>query len=145
MKLVSSFLQLSVRIPTESRWLPSRNGDPQMMSCCTYQWVIPRFSRVLHLACLECAFISQSSPSYLEQEGKNSHTLELEQQRNLEDNLDGVGCELVNNSRIFLPVLKAASPRSSCPWSGSDEGLLLKCCRHPCIVFHQAKTSLAIV
>lgn len=39
MKLIYFFLQLFARIHTASRWLPSRNEDPQMMNCCTYQWV----------------------------------------------------------------------------------------------------------
>ena len=48
MKLALFLHQLSVRTHMASRWHPSRNEDPQMMNCYTYQWVSLGYSWLLH-------------------------------------------------------------------------------------------------
>lgn len=48
MKLALFLHQLSVRTHMASRWHPSRNEDPQMMNCYTYQWVSLGHSWLLH-------------------------------------------------------------------------------------------------
>lgn len=92
----------------------------------SYPWIFMVASFSLPWTCI-------CSPSYLGQEGKNLHSPGACTTKWLR------WYSLWTTAIGFLPVLKVGSPRSTCPWSGSGEGPLLRCCHLLHILFHRQK------